>query len=83
MLVSYAEGRFPEEYLPTVFDNYAAELIVDGQPISRALWDTAGQEEYDRVRPLSYPNTDVFLAAFSVDSRCACHTSCLHMRGYD
>ena len=69
MLVAYAENRFPEEYLPTVFDNYAAQLIVDGVSVSLELWDTAGQEEYDRVRPLSYPNTDVFLLAFSVTSR--------------
>ena len=69
MLVAYAENRFPEEYLPTVFDNYAAQLIVDGVAVSLELWDTAGQEEYDRVRPLSYPNTDVFLLAFSVTSR--------------
>jgi small GTP-binding protein len=69
MLVAYAEDRFPEEYLPTVFDNYAAQMVVDGNPICLELWDTAGQEDYDRVRPLSYPNTDVFLVAFSVTSR--------------
>ena len=37
--------------------------------MSLELWDTAGQEEYDRVRPLSYPNTDVFLVCFSINSR--------------
>lgn len=32
------------------------------------LFDTAGQEDYDRLRPLSYPQTDVFLVCFSVVS---------------
>ena len=45
------------------------ELDIDGKKVSLELWDTAGQEEYDRVRPLSYPNTDVFLVCFSVNSR--------------
>jgi len=40
--------------------------MLDGKPISLGLWDTAGQEDYDRLRPLSYPQTDVFLLAFSV-----------------
>merc|ERR1711928_138661 len=30
------------------------------------MGDTAGQEDYDRLRPLSYPQTDVFLVCFAV-----------------
>ena len=41
--------------------------MAEGQPVSLGLWDTAGQEDYDRLRPLSYPNTDVFLICFSID----------------
>ena len=39
---------------------------MDGKTINLGLWDTAGQEDYDRLRPLSYPQTDVFLLAYSI-----------------
>lgn len=49
-----------------VFDNHMSAVSVDGKPYSVDLWDTAGQEEYKRLRALSYPDTDVFLICFSV-----------------
>jgi len=68
LLISYTENRFPVDYVPTVFDNFTTGVEVDGKLINFALWDTAGQEEYARLRALSYPETDVFLLCFSVVS---------------
>ena len=65
-LPSYAENKFPKEYEPTVFDNLTTTLKIDNNIINLGLWDTAGQEEFGRLRPLAYPGTDVFLIAFSV-----------------
>jgi Ras family protein A len=54
--------------VPTVFENYVAEVEVDGKRVELALWDTAGQEDYDRLRPLSYPDSHVILICFAIDS---------------
>lgn len=48
--------------------NSVADVVVDGKRVELALWDTAGQEDYDRLRPLSYPDSHVILICFAVDS---------------
>ncbi|XP_026763938.1 ras-like GTP-binding protein RhoL [Galleria mellonella] len=69
LLYVYTKNEFPKEYVPTVFDNYLGNITVDGEEVELALWDTAGQEDYERLRPLSYNNTSCFLVCYSVNNR--------------
>ncbi|KAF9047386.1 ras-domain-containing protein [Panaeolus papilionaceus] len=67
LLCAFALGEFPKDYVP-VFDNYVAEIRLDEKPVQLALWDTAGQEEYERLRPMSYSKSHVILIAFALDT---------------
>ncbi|KNZ58396.1 uncharacterized protein VP01_1937g3 [Puccinia sorghi] len=70
LLIMYSENRFPEAYIPTVFENYVTMVPFptdSSKFVELALWDTAGQEEYDRLRPLSYPESDVIFICFAID----------------
>ncbi|GAM23816.1 hypothetical protein SAMD00019534_069910 [Acytostelium subglobosum LB1] len=69
LLICYAHNEFPSDYVPTVFENYTATRKRNNEEIKVHLWDTAGQEEYDRLRPLSYPGADVVLLCFSTISQ--------------
>jgi len=69
LLYVYTNSQFPEEYVPTVFENVAKDVTFRGRTVTLRLWDTAGQEEWDRLRPLSYPQTNIVLLCFSVASR--------------
>ena len=55
--MTYSQDVFPHEYVPTTFDNLHTIGTFDGELIRLGLWDTAGQEAYARLRPVSYPMT--------------------------
>ena len=66
VLSVYQNRAFPEEYIPTVFENYTVKFNLDKEEISLHLWDTAGQEELENIRVLSYSQTNLFLLCFAV-----------------
>ncbi|KAG5379131.1 hypothetical protein IGI04_026973, partial [Brassica rapa subsp. trilocularis] len=65
MLISYTSNTFPTDYVPTVFDNFSANVVVDGNTVKCQSWLVG----HSRLRPLSYRGADVFLLAFSLISK--------------
>eukprot|EP00123_Amoebidium_parasiticum_P016352 comp23401_c4_seq2/m.38823 comp23401_c4_seq2/g.38823 ORF comp23401_c4_seq2/g.38823 comp23401_c4_seq2/m.38823 type:complete len:191 (-) comp23401_c4_seq2:218-790(-) len=68
LTLQFMYAEFVEDYEPTKADSYRKKVTLDGEDIQIDILDTAGQEDYDRLRPLSYPDTDVILMCFSVDN---------------
>ncbi|KAM6160014.1 rho-related GTP-binding protein RhoD [Erethizon dorsatum] len=68
LLMVFTDGDFPESYTPTVFERHTVNLHMKGKPVHLQIWDTAGQDDYDRLRPLFYPDASVLLLCFDVTS---------------
>lgn len=68
LLIKYVNNTFNPEYVPTICENHSMKIDINGKDINLLLWDTAGQEDYDRLRPLSYPRTNIFLVCFAINS---------------
>ncbi|XP_076445476.1 ras-like GTP-binding protein RHO [Babylonia areolata] len=68
LLYRFAHDEFFTSYVPTVFDVEAKTVHYKEKEVQLVMYDTAGQETYDRLRPLSYDETDVALLCFSLDN---------------
>ncbi|XP_004627223.1 rho-related GTP-binding protein RhoD [Octodon degus] len=68
LLMVFTNGDFPERYTPTVFERHVVKMHMKGKPVHLQIWDTAGQDDYDRLRPLFYPDASVLLLCFDVTS---------------
>ena len=68
LLWVYTKGVFPTTYLPACFESYVADVELDDCKVELALWDTISHEEWERLRPLSYPDSHIILICYSIDS---------------
>nr|KAG5705072.1 hypothetical protein BaRGS_018802 [Batillaria attramentaria] len=68
LLHRFAQDEFYTRYIPTVFEVQTKKVPYKGQEVELVMYDTAGQEDYDRLRPFSYTDTDVIIVCFSLDN---------------
>ncbi|XP_063050690.1 uncharacterized protein LOC134445570 [Engraulis encrasicolus] len=69
LLITYTSKRYPEDSIERECHSLpVVHTMINGEPYTLGLFDTASSSDYDRLRPLSYPQTDVFLLCFAVDS---------------
>lgn len=68
LLHTYINKVFPKDYIPCFFNTYSTQVSVDGQQVGLSLWDSAGREDYEHFRLLSYAHVNVFIACFSIAS---------------
>ena len=68
LLSVFIKDVFHKHYTGSSLEHHVADIKVDDKVVELALWDTPGQEDFDRLRPLHYPDTDVILMCFSIDN---------------
>ncbi|KAH8832176.1 Rho GTPase [Flagelloscypha sp. PMI_526] len=66
LLLRFTTGMFPLEYIPNSFDRYPKYVVHEGQIMNFELFNTQGHEDYNRLRPLTYHGTEIFVLCFSV-----------------
>merc|ERR1712183_308069 len=69
LLYRFKNKTFDEKYEPTIFETESHTCEYDNKKVNLSLWDTAGQEDFDRIRVLAYDKTDILLITFCVVSR--------------
>jgi len=76
LLLTYSQNKFPDGVTPTVIDAYKGMTKHKGDAVELDVYDTAGQEDFSRVRPISYNGTSVFIICFSLISEDSLENAC-------
>lgn len=68
LLMTWRDRQFPTDYIPMVIDNEINKMHYNEYTINLDTWDIGGGEEFHRIRPLSYRDSDIFLVCFSMNT---------------
>ena len=61
LIASFYNRKFIDKYEPTIFDTFSIQTEIYKRQVNLEICDSAGQEEFSRVRPLSYPEVDAII----------------------
>ena len=67
--MQYLNGKFIPDYDPTIEETYRKDIIVDGEPYTIEIIDTAGQEEYIFTYTKYIKSGDGFIFVYSVTNK--------------
>lgn len=67
ILLRLIDDTFNKDCEPTIFENKMITIVVEQIPISLHIWDTAGQEDFNSIIPLTYESTEIAIICYSVD----------------
>lgn len=76
LLVSYSTRKFPDSNPPTVLEAYSGMIKHRDHEIDLSIFDTAGHEDFQRVRPISYNKADVIAICFSLADKDSLTNAC-------
>lgn len=68
LITTFITGENPSDQMSTIFDSFSCNIEIKKKNVDLSLWDTSGDLKYDRIRQLSYPNTDIFFICYAVNS---------------
>ncbi|KAN0031380.1 hypothetical protein ACTFIV_005244 [Dictyostelium citrinum] len=68
MMMTYSSGSFPTGYVPSNVDATSLDIEYNGKVCHVGFWDSSALPEFDNIRPSTYPNTNVIILCFSIDS---------------
>ncbi|KAM9952584.1 hypothetical protein ACTFIR_007638 [Dictyostelium discoideum] len=68
MMMTYSTGSFPTGYVPSHVDATSLDIEYNEQVCHVGFWDSSALAEFDNTRPSTYPNTNVIILCFSIDS---------------
>ncbi|KAL2860802.1 Rho family protein [Aspergillus lucknowensis] len=68
LIAAFSHGTYPSGNLPTLLDLQLVDTPISRGQFRLSLWDTTDQDEFRHLRPLAYPDCDIVLICFSIDS---------------